>query len=462
MKLNSLKNRLLLLLLGSVTALMIAFGMVIREEARHEAEEIFDANLVQTSKLLLTLIEGELSEATQHRWHLITPYQLDEIAQQFHHYEHKIAFQITDRKGNLLIKSVHAPQQLLSTEHKTFQNRLIGDTVWRTFSLVHPQAVIHVGERIELREEVAEEITEHLTEYAFYTLPLLALLIWWSIHQGLRPISAITNHLAKRDSHHLDQISLKQSPKELTPLVEALNQLFSRLQHSMEKERRFTADAAHELRTPLAGIKTQAQVALNETDQEKRRHALQQIIGGVDRTTHLAEQLLSLARIDALNELTGKQVQVDLGQLVTETVEMLSHRADRLQVNLLWDPPQKNLFVDGHAELLSILIRNLIDNGIRYTPRGGSVEIIFSITPWQLLMIVQDSGPGIPSEKQQHIFERFVRDSHTTSGSGLGLSIVQQIAELHHATVILNNRDDAQGLKVSVAFHSHSNSSKTR
>ncbi len=448
----SLQNRLLILLLGSVVTLWMLFGSLIREEVRHEAEEVFDANLVQTAKLLLTLVEGELAEASQHRWHLITPYQLDEISQQFHDYEHKIAFQLFDLEGTLLIKSIQAPQQPLSLTQGAFEERQIDGSLWRTFSLAHPQATIHVGELLEVRDEVTKEVTEHLYGYALFSLPLLALLIWWSVRQGLRPISKITQDLTQRDGNHLENIDSSRTPGELLPMVDALNRLFSRLQHAIDKERRFTADAAHELRTPLAAIKIHAQVAYREENPEQRSHALEQIIEGVDRTTHLAEQLLALARIDNIQQLDQQSDTVDLLTVVEENIQLLSRQADHANITLTLNTTTPLLPMKGSRELITTLLRNLIDNAIRYTPAGGQVTISTQQQDDQNQITVRDSGPGIPAPIQKQIFERFYRNSTVANGSGLGLSICQRVAEIHNAKISLNNCNDPDGLEVTVTF----------
>ncbi len=449
MKTLSLQSRLLILLLGSIASLWILFGSFVHEELQHEAEEVFDANLVQTAKLLLTLVEGELTEAKQHRWHLITPYQLDEIAQQYHPYEHKIAFQIFDLEGGLLVKSTQAPQLPLSLSRGKFENRHIGDQTWRTFSLTHTQATIHVGELTEVRHEVVEEVTEYLFEYALFSLPLLALLIWWSVHKGLGPISRITHDLAQRDSKHLQSIGTDDTPRELQPMVGALNQLFARLQQSLEKERRFTADAAHELRTPLAAIKIHAQVAHNEEDPQRRSHALQQIIQGVDRTTHLAEQLLAMARADGTQQ---ESEPVDLQLAIQDNLNLLGPKALNSGLTLQLSNHDPLPPISGNRELITTLLRNLIDNAIRYTPQGGSVTITPQQKGDQISITVRDTGPGIPEEIQQQIFERFYRNSTSASGSGLGLSISQRITEIHNGQIELNNCSEPDGLAVTVTF----------
>jgi len=449
---RSLQQRLLILLLGSVATLWLIFGLFIQDEVKHEAEEVFDANLVQTSKLLRTLAQGELNKQDGN---LTDSYPLDEINQQFHLYEHKVAFQIIDLNGNTLLQSPHAPEQNLSTQSGTFQTRLIDGQLWRTFSLPHPQAVIHVGELLEVRNEIAEEITEYLFQLALISLPILALLIWWSVRWGLSPISTITENLTQRDSRHLNELEIGRAPKELKPLIQALNRLFSLLQHSINKERRFTADAAHELRTPLAAIKIHAQVARNEVDQQRRSHALEQIIHGVDRTTHLTEQLLALARIDGIQELDSHATTLDLKQVVNENLEMLRQRAINSKIELhMVEPMTTPLQICGNRELVSTLLRNLIDNAIRYTPNGGRVSVQLEAETDATIIRVRDTGPGIPNEIQERIFERFYRNNSSKSGSGLGLSISQQIVEIHGGSITLNNCSNPDGLEVTLTFPS--------
>ncbi|MBT7308997.1 MAG: hypothetical protein HN842_12330 [Gammaproteobacteria bacterium] len=452
----SLQQRLLILLLGSVTTLWLVAGYVIQEEIRHETEEVFDANLVQLSKLLITLVQGEIGERTEHRWQRIGAYPLNEIAQQFHHYEHKIAFQITDMENNLLLKSPHAPDQHLSTRVGEFENRLIDGERWRTFSLLHPQAVIHVGELMEMRSELVHEVSEYLLEYTLTSLPILALLIWWSVRWGLYPITGITQELTERDSRKLGEMEIEDAPRELKPLIHSLNRLFIRLQHSIDKERRFTADAAHELRTPLAAIRIHAEVARNEENLERRTHALRQILSGVDRTTHLVEQLLTLARVDGANPLDTNTSSLNLTQILKENMEILAHQASSagIQLKLEGDEREEVAKIDGNRELISTLFRNLIDNAIRYTPSGGSVTVTLPSSRQQSQVTIRDTGPGIPEELQQQIFERFYRNNSSVSGSGLGLSITRQIADIHQASIVLKNCSAPDGLEISVTFPS--------
>jgi two-component system sensor histidine kinase QseC len=237
-------------------------------------------------------------------------------------------------------------------------------------------------------------------------------------------------------------------------LIEALNNLLARLDRALVAERQFTADAAHELRTPLAALAAQADVAVQARDVAEREHALSQIRVGVERSAHLVEQLLTLARVDAGAAL-GAQTELRLDELLAEVAAAEgAHAIDKnLQLSLIADAPA---VVFGHAVLLRILLRNLIDNAIRYTPAGGEIVLTLEsdAAGWQLS--VSDNGPGIPREQREAALRRFVRladDAQTVSGSGLGLAIVARIVQAHGARLELDDGLDGSGLSVRLRFH---------
>ncbi len=218
----------------------------------------------------------------------------------------------------------------------------------------------------------------------------------------------------------------------------------------MSGEKRLTGDAAHELRTPLAGLKMQAEVAHRATNKRERYRALDQVIKGVERSTHLVEQLLTMARLDPE---VGLQdfVQLDLCEIVSDVVADLASDADAKQIDVRFEEECRGN-VRGNADALGILIRNLMDNAVRYTPNGGMVIVSIASTDGQVVLRVADNGPGIPPEMRDHVFERFFRGHESlASGSGLGLSIAQRIADLHNASINLKTSSQ-DGLEVEVIF----------
>ncbi len=440
---RSIRSRLLawLLILFGVIWLLVTLATYL--ESRHEVEELFDAQLSQSAAVLAGIDVGGLGPGGSSL----------ERAVYGHPYEKKIAFQIWNG-SRLLLRSPSAPTRPLALG-PGYGDRLLDGSRWRVLSLVLEDGAreIHVGEQYEVRDELILEVTLNALYPLTLALPILALLIWLGIGRGLAPLSRIAGEVAVRSHDNLQPLARSgAAPEEVKPLVCALDGLLARLQSAFERERHFTADAAHELRTPLASLKVQAQVALRAQEESQRRHALQQIIGGVDRTTRLVAQLLTLARLEpeaSVETLTP----VDLQALAFEMVEELRPAANRKGVALrLGDDGPESIL--GHPAALQVLIRNLVENAVLYSPAGGWVEV--SITPGTdcLELSVSDSGPGIPPEEAALVFERFYRGANQSGvvGSGLGLSIVRRIAEIQGAEIRLDKASSGNGLRVRVAF----------
>jgi signal transduction histidine kinase len=261
----------------------------------------------------------------------------------------------------------------------------------------------------------------------------------------LQPLAAVALEIASRDSDHLVELRPARAPEEVRPLVEAINSLFTRVEQTLESERRFTADAAHELRTPLAALTAQAQVAMQARSAAEREHAMAQLATSLRRATRLVDQILTLARLDPEDRPpTGR---VDLGGLAEEVCAR--HGALALEKDIALELNAEPVTVPGDSDMLRILLRNLVDNAIRYTPVGGQVTV--AVTREGLS--VTDSGPGIPVEERARVFNRFHRlAGQDIEGSGLGLSIVARIAERHGAAISLDSGADGRGLKISVRF----------
>ncbi len=282
-------------------------------------------------------------------------------------------------------------------------------------------------------------------------LPLLAIVIWIGVGRALLPLTNLAKQVENRAPSYLQPIEAYGVPSEAKTIVDSLNHLFARLERAFESERRFTSDAAHELRTPLAGLKTQAQVVLRSANEQNRQRAVRLLELGVDRATHLVQQLLTLARLDPDHGLTESS-PLRLDDIVRHTHRDLTPYAQEKTIELKLGAliPHE---IDGNADAISILLRNLVDNAIRYTPINGVVEISLLRDNDVMLLRVGDSGAGIPEEEREKVFKRFYRRLGTEApGSGLGLSIVQRIAELHRARIELGTSCYG-GLQVDVLFH---------
>ncbi len=299
----------------------------------------------------------------------------------------------------------------------------------------------------ELRAALAESVATHLLHPLLVAVPVLGVVIWWSVGWGLAPLRSLAAEVRTRNPEVHSPLPVPV-PEEAKPLVTALNALFQRVARLLEHERRFTADAAHELRTPLAGIRTHAQVALAARDDDERRQALTAVVAGTDRATHMVGQLLMLARLESVPALAA----VDLDTLVARLVGEFSGQAAARGIDLGLAAADRAV-VRGEEHLLAVLIGNLIDNALRYVPAGGRVDVEVRRTPEGTELRVSDDGPGIALDERPRVFERFHRGLGTgAEGSGLGLSLVARVAAGHAAGGQVGDGLDGRGVSLRVVF----------
>lgn len=458
----SIRRRLLVTLLSVVAISWLITALVIYRDARHEIEELFDAQLAQSARVLLAMSEHELAEQQVYQSITGEDGAIDSVEIPYtdasgivHEYEDKLAFQIWTDDNRLALHSGNAPTQPLSGQTTGFSNQLIEQNLWRVFSLTGESSAIHVlvAQSLDIRDELIGAISGRLLTPILLSLPVLALLIWYGISHAMRPLVRLAKNVSNLEPGQLSPLPLEEIPDESRPLVESLNQLFAQLQYAFDNERRFTADAAHELRTPLAALKIQAQVALGADDDTSRQHALQRIIQGVDRGTHLVEQLLTLARLDPEDALQDAH-PISLRHISREILAELAGEAQKKRIELTLDAECDGQ-ITGNQNAIYIMLRNLIDNAIRYTPEAGKVGVKIHCNNHDsdtVVLTVNDSGPGIAAEQRSRVMERFYRgDSGQTTGSGLGLSIVQRIVERHNASITLDD-SSLGGLKVCLRF----------
>ena len=437
----SLRRRLLVLLSGTVLLAWTATALFSYFDARHEIGEMLDAQLAQSAGLIAAQLEHEIDDDRS-----------GTVPRQYKQ-ERKIAFQVWDRSDALLLRSASAPETRLSERDEGYADAVIDGKRWRIFSRRDESGryVVQVGERYELRDELAESVAGHLMHPLAVALPVLALLIWFAVGAGLAPLGRLAAEVGRRAPDNLAPLEESRTPREVRPLLGALNTLFARLRALLEQERRFTADAAHELRTPLAAVKTQAQVALGAVDAEERARALAHVVTGTDRAAHLVEQLLMLARLDPQTALAQAR-PASLRDLAAECVAAQAPAAAQKNVGVGLAAEDDGL-IAGDSTLLAVLLRNLVDNAVRYSPAGGEIEVSIGREDGTVVLRVTDNGPGIPEAERSRVFERFYRVLGSgEEGSGLGLSIVKRIADLHRASIALAAGPGGRGLKMSVAF----------
>lgn len=413
--------------------------------ATDEAEELFDAQMAQMARLTGQLVQaGSLpsdSLTGETEW------------QPAHPYEKQLSYRIIDPAGEVLMASPSFPQAV-PTQTRGYQELQLNDIRWRLFTLNQPaqQRLVQVIQNDHIRSELAIKIALTNTLPLLIFLPLFGLTIWWLIGRNLKPLITISREVSTRSSAHLEPLELQQVPDEVDGLVNALNALLERLQQSFARERRFTADAAHELRTPLAALQIHCEnLSLDLRDPDSRT-SCDNILQGLSRLNRIVEQLLQLSRLDPKQHLPDTGA-VNLSALCRDMIGDQIDFAIKRSIDLGLNAPDADLYVPGNTFYLGLLLRNLIDNALRYSPPGGQVTLTLSHDTHRVRLQVTDSGPGIEDSEKERVFERFYRHNRRDAGSGLGLSIVRLIADLHDTRVrLLDRADGKSGLTVELVF----------
>lgn len=432
--------------------------------AHKDIRRYMDSLLVQATLICQGMIDKDIR--ADHISHIqaqlnTIPAKLYQITQQGNwHYPksrhlNRFQFQIWDKNGNLLLHSANVPKRSLFRQESGFSDQVIDGETWRIFTIQDEQLGITIAaaEPHAIRNELANRIARDDLYIMLLTYPISGILIWFIIGRGLSSIRRVADEIAHREPTFLEPVDLQSIPIEIKPLVNELNKLFFRLQQALEREKRFAADAAHELRTPLAALRTQTQVALRTVNEHERNLALQNLITGVDRCTHVVQQLLTLSRLLPEENMLEDIKKVNLPSLAAEIIAQLVPSALEKNIDVELITREQLIVTEGNAIALGILIRNLVDNAIRYTPENGRVRVYITTTSNHVILRVTDNGPGIPPELRSRVFERFYRIlGNQSTGSGLGMAIVQQIALLHKAKVKLDTPKSGKGLAVKVIF----------
>jgi len=450
---RSIRNRTLVLVLGILLLSLSLISWRSYRDARHEIEELFDAQLAQSARLVQGLVMREMEPSARHALQSALDAAVNARRNQGvpgHDYETKLGFQVYAADGSSVLQSAGAPngalQELAKADSASpfrdlsggYHDVQLDGHAWRLFLLHDPEDElwILVSERDDVRGELVGKIARRSLLPDLIGLPLLALLIWLAVGWGLRPLAHMAQLLKNRDPDNLAPLLLAPLPQELEPVAASLNRLLQQVNQLVDREKRFIADAAHELRTPLAVLRIHAQNAQQAGSEADRDEALRQLLAGVDRTTRVVTQLLTLARLEP----SAQQLRLaplDMRRLTRDTLAELTPLAIARDQELTLEIDEHGDYsLTGDAASLATLLQNLVGNALTYTPSGGRIEVQLRSTPDKLIIEVSDSGPGIAPELREQLFERFVRLGDG-QGAGLGLSIVARIAELHGATVEL-------------------------
>ena len=463
----SIRRFLLLSLLSSVTCLITGAALYTYFDVTRKINSIFDAQLIEAAHVIKHTVEqstgplannlGNINDLFSPNQTYLPPKLWDTLyGDALHRYDTRRVFQIWSTDGTLLARTEGAPAFPLAKDTPGFTYSPIGHYSWRVYTLndeAH-QIRYQVAQRDDVRSRLVRNIAlgNILPDLLIY--PISIFIIWFSVRVGLKPLQRTIKEVKARALDHLKPVATDQVPKEIQPLIGEINQLLGRLEEAYGREKRFTADAAHELRTPLAALKTQAQVAETATTPQAYQEALGKINRCVDRCARVVTQLLTLSNLRPDEPLKDIQ-HVDISKLAIEIIAELVPDALQKNIEISFDESKQPAKLNGNPTLLQVLMRNLIDNAIRYTPQGGRVEVSTAISPDQhtITLSVSDSGPGVPEELYGRIFDRFYRQlGNQASGSGLGLSIVQQIVELHRAKINVSKPSGHTGLQIKVLF----------
>ena len=465
---GSIRARLLVGLIVVMLGMNAALLSSSYTAARHEINEIFDAQLAQSARVLEGLLAAGTPESAsvlresleRHGWQGMGDYDEEdeaedqhegaEIAATGHEYESKLAFQLLDAQGRIQAKTLSAPAAPFTRIDQGYDTVRLSGRTWRVFVLPLAQSdgTLQVGQREDIRGELEGRIAWKTVQKSLYGMPLMALLVWLVVGLGLRPLSRLTETIRARNESDLGPIAIR-APRDLRPIVTALDSLFARLQRAWSRERRFLDEAAHELRTPLAAIQLHAESLAMETDPEARARSLDRLLQASNRGSHLASQLLTLARIES-NEVAIALKPTALAPLLREEAALMAPLAERAGISLSLEAEPGLPAVRAEPGLLGLMLRNLIDNAIRHSPTGGTVHIRAHLAAGRASLRIEDEGPGIPASQRAAAMARFGRLSSNRQGSGLGLAICARIAEQHGAELELLERNGTGGLCVRI------------
>ena len=447
-----------MLLGGTVVVLLTVLGAAAwigYDGSADEAEELFDARLATSTRVLAALAATQPHGDAAEPIIVSFPAPLeaaphDEAGPLGHYYETKIAFQVLDSRGRLLMRSASAPEAAYAPLAAGFSTQRHAGRDWRVFSLRVGERWVQAAERDDVRGELSGKLALAAVAPLIAGIPLLLVLLGLLVRYGLAPLAELARRIERRRPDSLAPIELARATAEIAPVVQALNGLLARVQSTLERERRFTADAAHELRTPLAALKIHAQNAARASSDAERSASLERMLGGLERSIRLVEQMLALSAAAARPASTEP---VSLRQVLEDALEdaLPAIRERNIKLNVLTDPPVADFTLRGERDKLTCLARNLLDNAARYSPRGSSIRVELVSRDGVVKLAVCDQGAGIPRELRERVFESYYRiPGADGSGSGLGLAIVREIATQHGGSVEISEGDGGRGTRVSI------------
>ena len=434
---HSLRGRLLWFLLAAISIAAIAQASIAYRTALENADQIFDYHMQQMALALRSSAPLSNSEVT--------------AGIQAEAENNELMVQVWTPDGVQVFRTVsraRLPQHAVLG----FSNVNENNTTYRVFSIQTPTQTLQVAQDMAVRRNMAGNMALRTVGPIAIMMPILMLVVWWVVSRSLEPVARVRSQVAARQADDLSPVSESGLPDEVLPLVQELNLLFGRVKTAFDAQQHFVADAAHELRTPLAALKLQALSLERAESSEARAVAIGRLTAGIERATRLVEQLLVLARQEASAAGGAVNEQVALADLARRTVADMAGAAQGKGIDVGMQRCD-DVSVAGQSDGLMIMLRNLVDNAIKYTPAGGRVDVEVFKGEQGVVLCVEDSGPGIPADERERVFDRFYRLAGSgANGSGLGLAIIKAIAERHAGTLVLGQSERLGGLRVEVRF----------
>ncbi|HEX7815750.1 ATP-binding protein [Dyella sp.] len=456
----SLGRRLRWTIIAVLIAVLLPLGLLSFQRTVSEVDELSDGRLAQAARTLDVLIAHAGIDVLRGKDDNMVQVPIKAAADGAvtlygHTYESEVGFQVFDTTGRVVLATANLANMLPPGPHEAgFRDMRHAGYRWRVFTLARDPkgVVIRAAERYDSRHDITQALwIEHGVPLVI-GIPLLALLVGLAVRRGLEPLARLATLLSAREMGGHEPVVLHHAPIELRPVIDALNMQFARMDDALERERSFSADVAHELRTPLASAMINLESAMAESHLSAPDPALVGAHECLVALARRAEQLLALARLESSAGRTRRE-PVDLGSVVTDVIDEMASAIAQSGAELSLAPLDDDLWVPGDEVALRALLRNLVENALRHVPTGGQVQLVLTRTALDVWIDVIDNGPGIPPERRADVFTRFHREKDSRGeGYGLGLSIVQRAAQLHGASIQLLDSPLGRGLQVRVAI----------
>lgn len=448
---TSIRVRLIAILLATTGAVWCCAVFWTYLSTQHQVERVLDARLTEAARMVSSLLTDHHIEVAAAAAAATAGDIPPEFAAGRSNYNRQLSCQIWSLEGRLVSRSESAPVISLANHNDGFEETVINGERWRVYAVVNKSLGVRVlvGDSLEIRDGLVDDVVKGQLIPALAILPLLAALIWFSVDRGLAPLNRIASALSGRSADTLHAVEEAGAPREVRPLLVSLNALFGRVREAREREKTFVAYAAHELKTPLAGLKTQAQVALRSDDSGIRDTALRHISTSVDRTGRLVRQLIDMAAVDSADGSRPVEA-IDVAAAIEEVCAHLDtlRAARNVTIRMRAGNAVKAAVLD--RTLLDLAVKNILENAVLHAPSGSQIDVAVAETAGLIHIDVIDAGPGMTPEEVKHLIGRFNRGARGGEGTGLGLPIAEMAVQKLGGQLAFEQR--TSGFVVRISF----------